>query len=76
MTTSDDHPYQIGRGRPPLHSRFKPGQSGNPHGRPRRRQSFKMDDGRYLHSISGEGACINRFSPIAFAPWGRIIARR
>ncbi len=43
MTTSDDHPYQIGRGRPPLHTRFKPGQSGNPSGRPKRRQSFKMD---------------------------------
>jgi hypothetical protein len=27
--------YQIGRGRPPTHSRFKPGQSGNPSGRPR-----------------------------------------
>jgi hypothetical protein len=43
MTTSDDHPYQIGRGRPPLHTRFKPGQSGNPSGRPKRRQSFKRD---------------------------------
>ena len=27
--------YKIGRGRPPLHSRFKKGQSGNPRG-PRR----------------------------------------
>ena len=25
--------YEIGRGRPPVHSRFKPGQSGNPQGR-------------------------------------------
>ena len=25
--------YEIGRGRPPVHSRFKPGQSGNPKGR-------------------------------------------
>ena len=25
--------YAIGRGRPPVHSRFKPGQSGNPKGR-------------------------------------------
>lgn len=29
--------YPVGRGRPPLHSRFKPGQSGNPKGRKRRR---------------------------------------
>jgi uncharacterized protein DUF5681 len=26
---------QVGYGRPPKHSRFKPGQSGNPHGRPK-----------------------------------------
>jgi hypothetical protein len=28
-------PYEVGYGRPPLHSRFKPGQSGNPRGRPK-----------------------------------------
>ena len=27
--------YEIGYGRPPVHSRFKPGQSGNPKGRPK-----------------------------------------
>lgn len=27
--------YAIGYGRPPIHSRFKPGQSGNPKGRPK-----------------------------------------
>ena len=27
--------YEVGYGRPPQHSRFKPGQSGNPKGRPR-----------------------------------------
>jgi hypothetical protein len=26
--------YQVGYGRPPVHTRFKPGQSGNPRGRP------------------------------------------
>jgi hypothetical protein len=26
--------YKVGRGRPPLQTRFKPGQSGNPRGRP------------------------------------------
>ena len=43
MTTSDDRPYVIDHGRPPLHSRFKPGVSGNPRGRPKRRQSFQRD---------------------------------
>jgi hypothetical protein len=30
-------PYEIGYGKPPEHSRFKKGQSGNPNGRPRRK---------------------------------------
>lgn len=28
-------PYKIGYGKPPEHTRFKPGQSGNPKGKPR-----------------------------------------
>lgn len=28
-------PYEVGYGRPPVQSRFRPGQSGNPRGRPR-----------------------------------------
>jgi hypothetical protein len=34
-------PYDVGYGRPPRHSRFKPGQSGNPRGRPRRSGNMK-----------------------------------
>lgn len=30
-----DLSYRVGYGRPPLHSRFKQGQSGNPSGRPK-----------------------------------------
>lgn len=35
---SDKNPqldYQIGYGKPPIHSRYSPGQSGNPKGRPK-----------------------------------------
>ena len=31
-----DRDYDVGYGRPPKHSRFKPGQSGNPGGRPKK----------------------------------------
>jgi hypothetical protein len=38
---SDD--YDVGYGRPPVHSRFKPGQSGNSKGRPKGVRNFKTD---------------------------------
>lgn len=34
--------YAVGYGKPPVHSRFKPGQSGNPKGRRMVRPSLKM----------------------------------
>ena len=33
--------YSIGYGRPPLHTRFRPGESGNPRGRPKGQQNAK-----------------------------------
>jgi Family of unknown function (DUF5681) len=33
-------PYKVGNKKPPLHTRFKPGQSGNPKGRPKGRSNF------------------------------------
>ena len=35
--------YQVGRGRPPLSTRFKPGQSGNPSGSPKNSPSFRSE---------------------------------
>lgn len=35
--------YEIGYGKAPKHSRFKPGQSGNPNGRPKGVRNFKTD---------------------------------
>lgn len=34
------HDYEVGYGKPPRHSRFKPGQSGNPKGRRKGAKSF------------------------------------
>lgn len=33
-------PYRVGYKKPPLHGQFKPGQSGNPNGRPKKQPSF------------------------------------
>lgn len=36
--------YEVGYGKPPKHTRFKPGQRGNPRGRPRRSQNERALD--------------------------------
>ncbi|WP_336490497.1 DUF5681 domain-containing protein [Methylobacterium nigriterrae] len=43
--------YEVGYGRPPLASRFKPGQCGNPKGRPKKAQSLAAATERELERI-------------------------
>lgn len=35
--------YEVGHGRPPKHTQFKPGRSGNPRGRPKGSRNFSTD---------------------------------
>ncbi len=35
--------YEVGYGKPPRHTRFQPGQSGNPRGRPKGTKNLKTD---------------------------------
>jgi Family of unknown function (DUF5681) len=41
MPPEDERDYEVGYGRPPRHTRFENGQSGNPRGRPRGTKNLK-----------------------------------
>lgn len=41
MGDSEDKDYEVGYGKPPKASQFKPGQSGNPNGRPKYKGTVK-----------------------------------
>ena len=41
--TNKDSKYQVGYGCPPKEHQFKPGQSGNPQGRPKKNNNFAED---------------------------------
>src|SRR5215510_10011610 len=43
--------WKVGFRKPPVHSRFKPGQSGNPAGRPKGTCNFKSDVRDTLQSV-------------------------
>lgn len=47
-TPPDDE--AVGYGRPPRHTRFKPGQSGNPRGRPKQSGTVKVDMDALLYA--------------------------
>jgi len=40
----DEYDYKVGPGRPPLHTRFKKGQSGNPDGRRKKNMRALLAD--------------------------------
>ena len=51
MPPDDKHDYEIGYGKPPRHTRFMKGQSGNPRGRPPGAKSMKTLLGKALNEL-------------------------
>jgi hypothetical protein len=40
MVSDNERDYEVGYGKPPRHTRFEPGRSGNPRGRPRGKKNL------------------------------------
>jgi Family of unknown function (DUF5681) len=40
MASDNERDYEVGYGKPPRHTRFEPGRSGNPRGRPRGKKNL------------------------------------
>ena len=66
---TDPNKRAVGYGRPPADKRFKPGQSGNPKGRPQGRENFATTINRILHEKIRirEGTRVRTASKIAVA---------
>ena len=65
MVNDVDGDYEVGRGKPPRHTRFKKGQSGNPKGRPRGSKNFyalltKVLNERVVATLKGRQTTITK----------------
>lgn len=57
-----DEPYKVGPGKPPLHTRFKPGTPGNPGGKTKEQKRLEMQNAeaamriraRALHAVEAK----------------------
>jgi hypothetical protein len=55
---NEKNEYEVGYKRPPVASRFKKGQSGNPSGKPKE-NAPELDPGKILQSIDNEEMFVN-----------------
>ena len=76
MTIKPRREYEVGYGKPPVATRFKKGQSGNPNGRPPKKVAQEFDPGKILQSIDNEGIVIKINGRRKRMPKGEICFRQ
>jgi len=59
MKSKPKKEYEVGYGKPPVATRFKEGQSGNPNGRTPKKVAQELDPGKILQSIDNEAIFVN-----------------
>jgi hypothetical protein len=69
---SDAGAYKVGRGRPPKETRFRPGRSGNPKGRPKGPRNF----GTHLRDILAEPVMVTENGKRRRRPKGDVLLRQ
>ena len=69
MPTRSDRPFDVGYGRPPRERQFQPGQSGNPSGRPKVRNTLQD----VLREVAAEKIRVNAGGQIREVTKARLI---
>ena len=65
--------YEVGYGKPPAHSRFRPGQSGNPNGRPKKKKTNLHDTFRVMLE---KAVKIRHGNDVSSKPGSEVLIRR
>src|SRR5712692_1976463 len=65
--------YEVGYGKPPAHSRFRPGQSGNPNGRPKKKKTNLHDTFRVMLE---KAVKIRHGDDVSSKPGSEVLIRR
>lgn len=73
-----DAGYSVGYGRPPRHSRFRPGTSGNPGGRPKGRQNLSTVIGKLARQTmtiteGGQARRVPRYVALQLLQWSKAL---
>jgi len=77
---SPDAAYEVGYGKPPLHSRFQKGQSGNPKGKTKGATNYRTDARKFIATavkvtIGGKKTTVSKQMAALMVLWDQVMKR-